>query len=114
MTVADDRGEIVEDPGTGSYYGHPAWRKVLRSTAAHATVTVDGHDQSDMGGPFLWTRHARTRVRAVDLDAGVVDAEHDGYADGPTAWCTAGGSSRRRICRVSSSSTVSPGPADTT
>ena len=82
VTVADDRGEIVEDPGTGSYYGHPAWRKVLRSTAAHATVTVDGHDQSDMGGPFLWTRHARTRVRAVDLDAGVVDAEHDGYADG--------------------------------
>jgi hypothetical protein len=35
-----------------------------------------------MGGPFLWTRHARTRVRAVDLAAGVVDAEHDGYADG--------------------------------
>ncbi|MEH3156907.1 MAG: alginate lyase family protein [Gordonia paraffinivorans] len=82
VTVADDRGEIVEDPGTGSYYGHPEWRKVLRSTGAHATVTVDGRDQSDMGGPFLWTRHARTRVRSVDLDAGVVDAEHDGYADG--------------------------------
>ncbi|MBE7161908.1 MAG: alginate lyase family protein [Williamsia herbipolensis] len=82
VTVADDRGEIVEDPGTGSYYGHPEWRKVLRGTGAHATVTVDGRDQSDMGGPFLWTRHARTRVRAVDLAAGVVDAEHDGYADG--------------------------------
>ena len=82
VTVADDRGEIVEDPGTGSYYGHPGWRKALRGTAAHATVTVDGRDQSDMGGPFLWTRHARTRVRAVDLDAGVVDVEHDGYADG--------------------------------
>ncbi|WP_299570202.1 alginate lyase family protein [uncultured Williamsia sp.] len=82
VTVADDHGEIVEDPGTGSYYGHPEWRKVLRGTAAHATVGVDGRDQSDMGGPFLWTRHAHTRVRAVDLDAGVVDAEHDGYADG--------------------------------
>ncbi|MCP2194181.1 Heparinase II/III N-terminus [Williamsia deligens] len=83
ITVADDDGEIVEDPGTGSYYGHPAWREVLRGTAAHATVTVDGRDQSDMGGPFLWTRHARVRVRAVDLDAGVVDAEHYGYDDGP-------------------------------
>ena len=82
VTVADDTGEIVEDPGTGSYYGHPAWRRSLRGTAAHATVTVDGRDQSEMGGPFLWTRHARTRVRAVDLRAGVVDAEHDGYTDG--------------------------------
>jgi hypothetical protein len=27
----------------------------------------------------MWLRHAHTRVREVDLAAGVVDAEHDGY-----------------------------------
>ena len=31
------------------------------------------------GGPFMWTHHARVRVRAVDLESGVVDAEHFGY-----------------------------------
>ncbi|MBT0566279.1 alginate lyase family protein [Williamsia sp. CHRR-6] len=82
VTVALDGHEVIGDPGTGSYYGHPQWRTVMRGTQAHATVTVDGSDQSEMAGAFLWTRHARTRVRAVDLERGVVDAEHDGYAVG--------------------------------
>jgi hypothetical protein len=45
----------------------------------HATVAVDDLDQSVAAGPFLWTRHAVTTVRAVDLERGVVEAEHDGY-----------------------------------
>jgi hypothetical protein len=40
---------------------------------------VDGADQSVAGGPFLWTSKARTTVRGIDLDGGLVDAEHDGY-----------------------------------
>lgn len=79
VTVAHDGVDIIGDPGTGSYYGHPDWRTVMRGTAAHPTVGVDGADQSEMGGAFLWTRHARTRVRAVDLEGGIVDAEHRGY-----------------------------------
>ena len=71
--------DIVGDPGTGSYYGNPAWRDVHRGTRAHATVEVDGTNQSTIGGPFLWTMHARTHVRSVDLANGVVDAEHYGY-----------------------------------
>ena len=70
---------LIGDPGTGSYYGHPSWRVAHRGTRMHATVTVDDEDQSVMGGAFLWTRHATTRVRSVDLSAGRVDAEHDGY-----------------------------------
>ena len=31
------------------------------------------------GGPFYWSRHAATKVRSVDLQYGIVDAEHDGY-----------------------------------
>jgi hypothetical protein len=45
----------------------------------HATVAIDGLDQSDSGGPFLWRTHARSRLLHVDLDTGVVVAEHDGY-----------------------------------
>uniref|UniRef100_UPI000AB1A115 heparinase II/III family protein n=1 Tax=Nocardia jejuensis TaxID=328049 RepID=UPI000AB1A115 len=79
VTLAVDGSELICDPGTASYYGHPNRRAAHRSTRAHATVTVDGLDQSVMGGPFIWSEHARVRVRAVDLDRGVVDAEHDGY-----------------------------------
>jgi hypothetical protein len=71
--------ELIGDPGTASYYGHPDWRRTHRGTRVHATVTVDGQDQSVMGGPFLWTRHALVRVHTVDLQRGIVDAEHDGY-----------------------------------
>lgn len=79
VTVSAAGIELIGDPGTASYYGHPEWRTVHRGTRIHATVSVDGLDQSVIGGPFLWTRHARVRVRSVDLARGVVDAEHDGY-----------------------------------
>lgn len=79
VTVAVAGRELIGDPGAGSYYGHPEWRRAHRGTRMHATVTVDDEDQSVIGGPFLWSRHARVTVRAVDLTRGVVDAEHDGY-----------------------------------
>ena len=79
VTLSNDGVELVGDPGAGSYYGDPERRRVHRGTRVHATVTVDGTDQSVIGGPFLWTRHARVQVRAVNLAAGIVDAEHDGY-----------------------------------
>ncbi|WP_445259064.1 alginate lyase family protein [Nocardioides aurantiacus] len=79
LTFALDGEAVVDDPGTGSYYGHPEWRRVHRSTPAHATLTVDGQDQSVIGGAFLWKDHARVRLHEVDLERGVVDAEHDGY-----------------------------------
>ena len=79
VTVSVDGEDLISDPGTGSYYRHPQWRSVMRGTRAHPTVCVDDQDQSVVGGPFLWSRHAHTRLRGVDLSAGVVDAEHDGY-----------------------------------
>ncbi|MRH88272.1 hypothetical protein GFY24_12590 [Nocardia sp. SYP-A9097] len=79
VTLAVDGAEVIADPGTASYYGHPEWRVAHRSTRAHPTVTIDGLDQSVVGGPFMWSAHARVRVRAVDLVHGIVDAEHDGY-----------------------------------
>jgi heparinase II/III-like protein len=79
VTLSVDGRELVGDPGTASYYGHPDWRAAHRSTRMHATATVDDVDQSEVGGPFLWRRHAHVRVHHVDLQRGVVDADHDGY-----------------------------------
>jgi hypothetical protein len=79
VTIALDGQDVVGDPGAASYYGHPEWRNTHRGTRVHATVEVDGVDQSVMAGPFMWSRHAEVRVNAVHLDAGIVDAEHDGY-----------------------------------
>ncbi|QRP45454.1 alginate lyase family protein [Amycolatopsis sp. FDAARGOS 1241] len=78
LEVRHDGVNILADPGTYCYHGEPEWRSYFRSTLGHNTLQLGGTDQSASGGPFLWTRHARTRTLAV----GPVRwrAEHDGYA----------------------------------
>jgi Heparinase II/III-like protein/Heparinase II/III N-terminus len=73
--------DVLADPGTYCYHGEPEWRHHFRSTFAHNTLTLCGQNQSDSGGPFMWTRHARTRVLEF-ANLGVRQrwsAEHDGY-----------------------------------
>lgn len=79
VTLSAEGRELIVDPGTASFYGNPAVRNAHRGTRAHPTVCVDDVDQSVIGGPFLWRHHAETTVRSVDLERGIVDAEHDGY-----------------------------------
>jgi hypothetical protein len=79
LTLSIDGKELIGDPGPGSYYGHPDWRRAHQGTRMHATLSVDDLDQSELGGAFLWTHHASVTTRHVDLDAGVVEAEHDGF-----------------------------------
>jgi uncharacterized heparinase superfamily protein len=79
VEVSVGRDEIVVDPGVGSYFGRPALRSAFRGTEAHATVTVDGVDSSESGGPFLWSRHAVSTVLGGGADAGFIVMEHDGY-----------------------------------
>jgi hypothetical protein len=73
--------DILVDPGTYDYFTYPAWRNYFRTTRAHNTVTVDGSDQSEMLGPFLWGARAHTRVLEWKADASGARlvAEHDGY-----------------------------------
>lgn len=74
--------DVLADPGTYCYHGEPEWRAYFRSTIGHNTLELDGRDQSRSGGPFLWTRHARSRVLvAHDRPSGVSHwvAEHEGY-----------------------------------
>ena len=79
VLVSQGSDELVGDPGTGSYFGDATLRRSLRGTAAHPTVSVDGLDQSEQAGPFMWTRHARAWLVTSDLGAGVAVGEHDGY-----------------------------------
>ncbi|MFH8609727.1 alginate lyase family protein [Streptomyces sp. NPDC018029] len=82
VEVRHDGVDVLADPGTYCYHGQPEWRQYFRSTLGHNTLQLDGEDQSVSGGPFLWTRHARSRVLVADTsDASVARwcAEHDGY-----------------------------------
>ncbi|MFC9503628.1 alginate lyase family protein [Streptomyces sp. NPDC057002] len=82
VEVRHDGVDVLADPGTYCYHGQPEWRRYFRSTLGHNTLQLDGADQSVSGGPFLWTRHAETRVLAADTsceDVARWSAEHDGY-----------------------------------
>ncbi len=74
---------LVVDPGTYCYHGERTWRDYFRSTVAHSTVEVGGENQSDIGGPFLWTRKAETSLRSssglTEGPVAEVTADHDGY-----------------------------------
>ena len=71
---------ILVDPGTFSYSAMP-WRRYFRSTAAHNTVVIDGRDQSEFGGSFLWLEHANAVVDTFYAagDEQTLTAHHDGY-----------------------------------
>ena len=77
---------MLADPGTFCYHGQPEWRAYFRGTLGHSTLQLDDRDQSDSGGPFLWSRHASTElVGSVGLEEGPIarwTAEHDGYSRG--------------------------------
>ncbi|MFD4318732.1 alginate lyase family protein [Streptomyces sp. NPDC058548] len=85
VEVRHDGVDVLADPGTFCYHGQPEWRQYFRSTLGHNTLQWDGGDQSVSGGPFLWTRHARTRVLVADPSVATTGgtarwcAEHDGY-----------------------------------
>ncbi|WP_406302344.1 heparinase II/III family protein [Streptomyces sp. NBC_00885] len=85
VEVRHDGVDVLADPGTYCYHGQPEWRQYFRSTLGHNTLQLDGGDQSVSGGPFLWTRQARSRVLAADTsgasDGGTARwcAEHNGY-----------------------------------
>ncbi|MFE2583347.1 alginate lyase family protein [Streptomyces sp. NPDC059378] len=85
VEVRHDGVDVLADPGTYCYHGQPEWRRYFRSTLGHNTLELDGADQSVSGGPFLWTRHARSRVLVAEPSGAPAGgtgrwcAEHDGY-----------------------------------
>ena len=81
ITMRYNGAAFFVDPGTYDYFTYDDWRNYFRSTRAHNTVEVDGCDQSEMLGKFLWGARATTQVvewQATNESTRVA-AEHDGY-----------------------------------
>lgn len=73
--------EFFIDPGTYVYHTDGAWRRHFRGTGSHNTVRVDGLDQSEQGGNFMWLRKARADCELYSSlhDGDIFQGTHDGY-----------------------------------
>jgi hypothetical protein len=73
--------EFLIDPGTYAYHTQERWRQYFRGTAAHNTLRIDGRDQSEQGGNFLWLEKARAGcglwLSSSEKDS--FEGWHDGY-----------------------------------
>ena len=74
-----DGEPILIDAGTYGYHGAGRVRDRLRGTGMHNTLTIAGADQSEMAGPFNWSRKAECRVVGFTENPWSIEAEHDGY-----------------------------------
>jgi hypothetical protein len=74
--------DLFTDPGTYIYHADLSSRNEFRKTCNHNTLTVNGKDQSEMLGAFLWGRKSQCRLllSEIDTDHALISAEHDGYA----------------------------------
>ncbi len=68
---------IALDAGTFQYNASPPWENGLASTIVHNTITIDGRDQMQRAGRFLWVNWAQARLLAGAPDS--LAAEHSGY-----------------------------------
>jgi len=73
--------EFLIDPGTYRYHGGGPWRAYFRGTSAHNTVRIDGLDQSEPGGDFMWLHKARAGGGAARIADAVeiLEGWHEGY-----------------------------------
>lgn len=81
FTLSAGGEELLTDPGTYAYHTQKKWRDYFRSTPAHNSVSVDGLDQSEIGGNFMWLKKANARMIAheTNSDVQVFEGQHDGY-----------------------------------
>jgi hypothetical protein len=81
LNVSFQGEQLLMDPGTYLYQEGGLWRRYFRGTSAHNTVIVDGQDQSEMQGTFLWGRKANTYLERwiSNDDYDLAIAYHDGY-----------------------------------
>jgi Heparinase II/III-like protein/Heparinase II/III N-terminus len=75
---------LLADSGTYTYSADAMARQVMRSTAAHNTLRIDGEETSRLGtGRWLWRIENDARPTVHRWTSGdecdVLDASHDGY-----------------------------------
>lgn len=73
---------LLRDAGTFEYVGESGERSRLRSTRAHNTLRVDGHEQARASGPFSWKSFPAVRVRRwiAGEHFDLLEADHDGFS----------------------------------
>jgi len=81
FTLSIGGQEFLIDPGTFAYHTEGEWRAYFRGTAAHNTLRVDGKDQSEPGGNFMWLRKARAACSRWNAtpEEDYFEGWHDGY-----------------------------------
>lgn len=81
VTLRAGGHDIFVDPGTYDYFSYGPWREYFRSTRAHTTAEVDGCDQSQIQGLFMWSSHAKSQLLRWEPTehGGMVMGEHNGY-----------------------------------
>jgi hypothetical protein len=75
---------VAIDPGTFSYNAPEPWANPLARTRFHNTVTVDGMDQMDKVGRFLWCPWPRAAATGISRDDAACFRVWQGYHDGFT------------------------------
>jgi hypothetical protein len=82
VNVAIDGTPLLVDRGTYRYNGDRAARDRYRMTAAHNTVQLDGREQGEPAGPFLWRRTPSVTLERCEVgdDVDIAVASHDGFA----------------------------------
>jgi hypothetical protein len=81
FTLSVGGREFLIDPGTYAYHTQKQWRDYFRGTAAHNTVVVDGENQSEIGGNFMWLRKANACCERWESTSHHDEfiGSHDGY-----------------------------------
>ena len=81
FTLSAGGRELIVDPGTFAYHTEPLWRAYFRGTSAHNTLRIDGEDQSEPGGKFMWLRKASGGCKSwrTGAEEDVFEGWHDGY-----------------------------------
>lgn len=81
FTLSIGGDEFLVDPGTYAYHTQKKWRDYFRGTSAHNAVRIDGMDQSESGGNFMWLRKANSHCELFETDEKIdrFTGSHDGY-----------------------------------
>jgi hypothetical protein len=81
FTLSIGGDEFLIDPGTYAYHTQGAWRQYFRGTSAHNTLRIDGEDQSQSGGNFMWIKKAVAGCSywSSSAEEDVFEGWHDGY-----------------------------------
>lgn len=80
INVAIDGTPFLVDRGTYRYNGDRGARDRYRMTAAHNTVQVEGREQGEPAGPFLWRKKPTVTLERCDLgEIDIAVASHDGF-----------------------------------